>query len=448
MNIQNPGKFRVVRLTTWKQIASFVGRDERTVKRWEETRGLPVRRLPGNGRASVFAYEHELQAWLDGISKQEMDPPDVPVVSERPLPNIWAVRSLIALATAGIFVLAALLGLWWLRSSNGSDVPGTRDAAAAEYYQSGLHDWQTRTPSGLARAVTDFNNAIRRDPRFAEAFVGLANTYNLMREFTTMPASEAYAKAADAATRAIAIKPSLASAHSALAFTRFYWRRDVSGASREFQRAIALDPNSATAHHWYATFLMTVGDVPAARTQIEQAARLDPESAAILTDKGLILFYAGEMRQSLVLLRQMESDQPLFASPHLYLSAIYLVQGDDAGYLRELKLEAEALHDANGAALATSGTSGLRSGGHSGMLRAQLATHLAAYSNGGDTAYAIAQTYALLGDQHNALAYLSASLSRQEPEIAGMKINPLLASLRGTREFQRLLHFSGLDVGA
>ena len=67
MNIQNPGKFRVVRLTTWKQIASFVGRDERTVKRWEETRGLPVRRLPGNGRASVFAYEHELQAWLDGV---------------------------------------------------------------------------------------------------------------------------------------------------------------------------------------------------------------------------------------------------------------------------------------------------------------------------------------------------------------------------------------------
>ena len=435
-----------VRLTTWKQIAAFLGRDERTVKRWEESRGLPVRRLPGNGRASVFAYAHELRAWQDGNSGQETLSPDVVMTRGERSPTAWKQRSRIAVATATLLVLAAALFVVWLRAPGEPDVSGTRDAAAAEYYQSGMHDWQTRTPSGLARAVADFNAAIRRDPRFADAYVGLANTYNLMREFTRMPAEEAYAKAADAATRAMAINPSLSGAHAALAFTDFYWRRDVAGANREFSRAIALDPRNATAHHWYATFLMTIGSVRAAREQIDRAARLDPESTAILADKGLILFYAGAPQQAVALLRQLETDQPLFASPHLYLSAIHLMQRDDAGYLREMNLEADALHDATAVQLAAAGAHGFRAGGREGMLRALLTGHLALYAKGKDTAYAIAQIYALLGDRRNALAYLSASLSREEPEMAGMKINPLFAPFRNTPEFRRLQQEAGLDV--
>src|SRR6185312_14560991 len=112
-------------------------------------------------------------------------------------------------------------------------------------------------------------------------------------------------------------------------------------------------------------------------------------------------------------LRQMEADQPLFASPHLYLSAIDLVRGDDAGYLRELNLQAQALHDGKVAALAKAGAAGLRSASRGGMLHALLAGRIAAYANGNGTAYAIAETYALLGKQRDALSYLATSLSRQ-----------------------------------
>jgi Tfp pilus assembly protein PilF len=229
---------------------------------------------------------------------------------------------------------------------------GTRDIVAADHYRAGLHAWQTRSPSGLGRAVAEFNAAIQRDPRYAQAYMGLANSYNLLPEFTLMAPAQAYAKAADAASRAIALAPSLAGAHAALAFADFYGRRDVASARREFSRAITLDPNDAIAHHWYATFLMTIGDFDAARVQIDRAAQLDPESAAILADKALILFYAGSARDAVTLLKQLETDQPQFASPHYYLSAIALMQGDDTDYLREMKLMADARHDAQGAALA------------------------------------------------------------------------------------------------
>ena len=429
-------------LRSWKAIASYLGRDERTVKRWEETRGLPVRRLPGSGRAAVFAYTHELKAWQDRASE------DAPVADPGAVNPARRVQAYWLIAVAAIVLLAVALQITLNTGpkSTTSLAPRTHDEFAAESYLSGLHEWQTRTPSGLSRAIVDFNDAIRRDPKFAQAYVGLANTYDLMREFTLMPSNAAYSRAAAAATRAIALDPSLAEAHSALAFSDFYWRRDVAGARREFIRAIELDQGSASAHHWYATFLMTLGDFGAARGEIETASRLDPESTAIIADKALIEFYGGEAQRAVTLLKQIEADQPLFASPHLYLSAIALLQGHDRDYLREMNLLALALHDGDTIALSEAGMRGLTAGGHVGMLRAILVQRLALYAHGRGTAYNIAQEYALLGNSASALDYLSMSLMRQEPEIVGMKINPALAPLRDTATYRRLLRAAGLDA--
>ncbi len=446
MGLQNRENPASGRLTTWKEIAAFLGRDESTVKRWEGARGLPVRRVPGQGRASVFAYQHELQAWLDSsgagvAASAEAEIPDTlreTGVFQKPR-RLWVASCAIAAA----FGLA--LAVFWFRAPVvPAQATKPHDPLAMEYYKSGLHEWQTRTPSGLARAVNDFNSAIRRDPSYAEAYVGLANTYNLLREFTLMPPNEAYAKARSASMHAIALDPSLAGAHAALAFTDFYWLRDVPGADAEFKRAIALDSGSANTHHWYATFLMTIGDFRSARDQIEKAAELDTESAAILADKALILFYERDAQRANDLLMQIERDQPLFASPHYYLSVIDLTRGNDLGYLQEMKLYADSMHDANGAMLASAGQKGLTLQGHEGMLQSLLAAQLPLYASNKLSAYAVAQTYALLGDKQNALAYLRISLSRQEPEIMGLKINPLLASLRTEPNFAKLLVSVGL----
>lgn len=431
MSVENGGNPRSQRLTTWKEIATFLGRDERTVKRWEESRGLPVRRVPGSGRASVFAYAHELQAWLDGA------PPDVPAA---PAPAAAKPRSTV-LAIAALVVLAAVAGVAaWLSSRPSRPV---RDPAVVALYRSGLHEWQTRTPSGLARAVKDFDAAIARDPTYAQAYEGLADTYNLMREYTPMPPDQAYAKARDAATHAIALDPSLAGAHAALAFVDFYWLRKTPDAQREFARAVELDPGNAEAHHWYATFLMSVGAFDAAGREIEKAAELDSESSAILSDKGLILYYQGRTGEAVKLLAQMQADQPELASPPYYLSVIDLVRGDDIGHLRELQQHARLTRDADEAALAAAGAKGFSLGGRTGMLRGELAARLASRAKGKGDAYWPAQDYALLGDRAEALAYLAIAVSRREPETVAMKIDPALDSLRHDPAFARLLEAAG-----
>ena len=111
-----------------------------------------------------------------------------------------------------------------------------------------------QAPESLNRALDDFTQSIVRDSNYAPAYVGLANCYNLLREYTLMPATEAYPGAMAAAKRAIVLDDSLAEAHNSLAFVDFYWSWDAPGAEREFQRAIALDPNSAVAHHGMPRF--------------------------------------------------------------------------------------------------------------------------------------------------------------------------------------------------
>lgn len=431
MSVENGGNAR--RLTTWKEIATFLGRDERTVKRWEGTRGLPVRRVPGSGRASVFAYAHELQAWLDGAQ---------PEAAAAPVPAAKPNHARAAMALAALVVVAGAAAWFWSLPSRPVPEP-VRDPAAVAFYRSGLHEWQTRTPSGLVRAVRDFDAAIARDPGYAKAYEGLANTYNLMREYTLMPADEAYAKARGAAAHAIALDPSLAGAHAALAFVDFYWLRKPADARREFLRAIALDPRNAGAHHWYATFLMTVGESAAATREIEMAAELDSESSAILADKGLILYYAGRTDEAVKLLAQLEADQPGFASPPFYLSVIDLVRGDDKGHLREMHQHASVMRDAGEAALAAAGAKGFSQSGRTGMLTSELAARLESYAKGSGEAYWLAQTYALLGDHAHALSFLTASVERREPETIAMKIDPELDSLRSEPRFVRLLAAAG-----
>ena len=197
MSVENGGNAR--RLTTWKEIATFLGRDERTVKRWEASRGLPVRRVPGSGRASVFAYAHELQAWLDGTQ-----PDAAAAIATPPAKSKFAA---VAIAVVALALVAGGAVWFWSRPAP----EPVRDPAAVALYKSGLHEWQTRTPSGLVRAVKDFDAAIVRDPGYAQAYEGLADTYNLMREYTPMPPDEAYAKQARARQRRMPSRSTLRS---------------------------------------------------------------------------------------------------------------------------------------------------------------------------------------------------------------------------------------------
>jgi len=442
------------RLNSWKEIASFFGCDERTVKRWETTRGLPVHRIPNGQRSPVFAYESELRAWLTSHEGVEAAPQTerLPALSGKRIP-----LKPLALASLGLVVVAAaIFGLFRLRRD--ADVPPAPVMSAANhhipspealaFYRAGLFESQSRTPTGLRHAIDDFTQAIVRDPQYGEAYAGLAQCYELLREYTTVTPDYAFPRAKAAADRAIALDPSLADAHLALAFAEFYWFHDTATARREFEDAIALAPGNAVAHHWYATFLLEMAEFPKALAEIDKAAALDTASISIQTDKGVILFYAGHRTDALNLLLRLEQTQPQFASTHRYLAKIYLVERDDAGYLRELSLAASATEDADGKVLEAAGVRGLAASGRTGMLRAMLHTEEPLARDGKGSAYALATMYAELGDELGTIAWLRESLSRGEAEITGLAIEPSFKKLHGVPEFRWLEQNAGLTPRA
>ncbi len=436
------------RLSGWKEIAAFFGKDERTLKRWEARRGLPVHRLPGVGRATVYAFAGELEQWLKSAGRDEADDLDVsgdtedaPPPSPAEYPPKRGRKWLFAGLGATGTVLA--LGLAWSLTGPFTANETPHKPEAVELYLKGSYFWNKRTPAELDRAVQYFNLAIAKDPTYAEAYMGLANCYNLLREYTTMPAEEAYPKAKAAAERAIALNDRLADAHTALAFVEFYWSRDMPRAERAFRRALELDPNSVRAHHWYGTALLHLGKFDLALAEISKAQQLDPRSRAILADKGLILYYAGHVQEAVDLLEQLAESEPDYLSPRAYLSAIYFAEKNYESYVKEELLAARLLGDSNRASVAESAGDAFKSSGPAAMLAAILKEQERVYSAGGGNAYALARTHALLGDQSRALSLLKEANAKRDQGMLGMRIDPALASLRSNADFQHLL----VDVG-
>ena len=315
------------RLNSWKEIGAYFGKAERTVKRWE-ARGLPVHRLPGASGSTVYAYAGELDRWLKSVnaaSEPEAEAVEAePLAGSSPANGAAAPASAIsakppvamrmALVLAGAALIAGAI-LFVSGKPNGpagvADRSPTSPAVpaapakrhvpspeVADLYLQGMYYWSRRTPDDLNRAVHLFNQAIAEDPNYAEAFVGLANCYNLLREYTLMPADEAYPKAKAAAERAIALDDTLAEAHASLAFGEFFWFWNAAKARRSFERALQLNPKSVTTHHWLGTTLMYMGEFELALERLTEAQRLDPESRSILADKGLVLYYAGRKEES------------------------------------------------------------------------------------------------------------------------------------------------------
>jgi serine/threonine-protein kinase len=331
------------------------------------------------------------------------------------------------------------------RLHNGSSQPlippGKRavNTEAQEFYLKGEYYLHKRTSESLTLAVDNYTQAIVHDPGYAEAYAGLADCYNLLREYTAMPDNEAYPRALAAAKQAIALDDSLSSAHSALAFVDFFWLLDVPGAEHEFKRAIQLDPNSVNARHWYASYLMHLGRFAEALAEINSTQALDPSSTSILSDKGLMLYFAGHSEQSVALLKQLESAEPTFLSPRNYLAAIYLDSGNYSGYLDEATAAAHLLQDPDRLAIVEAAAKGFHDSGKEGMFEAILAKQRPLYEANRLPAFSIAETHARLGHPHEALNYLHISFTHREPAIVGIRMATGLKTLHKEPEYRSML---------
>jgi DNA-binding winged helix-turn-helix (wHTH) protein/Tfp pilus assembly protein PilF len=353
-----------------------------------------------------------------------------------------------------IFPLAAALLLVWIlwpsrRPANAGSIEppniGTQaprhstNAEAQQFYLRGRFYWQQRTPEGLNKAVDAFTQAIVHDPNYAPAYVGLADCYNLLREYTAMPASEAYPRALAAARKAVELDDQSSDAHASLAFVLFYGTWDAVGAEHEFRRALELGPNNPVAHHWYATFLSTVGRRNESLIEIERAQALDPASKAILADKGDLLWLAGRHNEAITLLKQLEASEPAFISPHRYLKAAYFAAGDYANYLEEWKKEAALMQDKSAMRLADMAAKAYAAGGGQGMLQNIQMQQQKLYDRGSLSPYSLALTDSALGHKQEALHYLEIAYDQHDENLAGIANEPLFENLHDEPAYKELV---------
>jgi tetratricopeptide (TPR) repeat protein len=467
------------RLDSWKEIAAFFGRDERTVKRWEKERGLPVYRVPGSARGGVFAYSEELAEWLKTPSlvlevvevtqedssaedSQETAPALAATKADAEVPHLG---SLAAAPTPAPSRLAAAKPFFWLvplalilgsflafsfghrepRFKNALAAPHVPSPEAQDLYLKGRYYFEKRTPDDLNKAVDLFTQAIVHDPGYPAPYVGLADTYNLLCEYSAMPPQEAYPRAQAAARKAVELDPNSAEAHNSLAFATFWGFFDATTADREFKRAIELDGTFPRAHHWYATFLVEIGRAPEALAEIERARELNPSSTPILADKGLILVENGKKEEARVLLTQLTVSQPDFVHPHQYLAdLIYFPEGNYTGYFKEKSIVAGLRHDATAEKNLQAEEKGYQGGGLSGLLQARLRTAQESFDRGFGSAFDVADAHAALGQQDDALKYLEISYQRHDLSLVTVRASNEFQSLHQNPQFRELVAKIGL----
>ncbi len=339
-------------------------------------------------------------------------------------------------------VLALLSAVWIFRPShrdlkasaksspaNARTLHQAANREAEDFYLKGRFYWNKRTPESLNQALEAFTQAIAHDPNYSDAYVGLADSYNLLREFSAMPGNEAYFKAFAAAKKVVT----------------FFGMWDAADAEKEFRRAIELDPNNVKAHHWYATFLHALGRHDEALTEIDLARKLAPDSSSILADKAQLLWSAaGHHEQALQMLKQIEAAEPDFISPHVYLRLAYFETGDYPNYIVELKKDALLTHDAAQSSVAEAAANGFAKGGAHGLFEAQLAEQRKLYEQGKLSPYLVAQTEARLGNKREAIRYLTICIQSHDEWMLNLRDDQDFVRLHGDPAFQQLLAKIGL----
>ena len=210
----------------------------------------------------------------------------------------------------------------------------TINLAAYTLYLRGLFHWNKRTAEELKKSMTYFKQAIAEDSTYALAYTGLANSYTLLGtvEYGDLTAREAMSQARAAAEKALAFDDECAEAHAALA--NIYWTNDWdwAGAEREFTRALALKPNYAIAHHWYAHYLAARGRLDEAMLEIKRAQELDPLSLIINTAVGMVFYYQRQPERAIAQLHQTLEMDSNFVAAQLQLGVVYVQQrrGEEA----------------------------------------------------------------------------------------------------------------------
>jgi TolB-like protein/DNA-binding winged helix-turn-helix (wHTH) protein/Flp pilus assembly protein TadD len=313
---------------------------------------------------------------------------------------------------------------------------------AYEAYLKGRYFWNKRTANSLKTAVDYFNQAIAKDPNYAEAYTGLADTYALLGDwqYAVLTPKEAFPKAKAAAIKALELDSALSEAHNSLAFCFDAFDWDFESAGKEFRRAIELNPGYATAHHWYAWHLSLTGQYDDAIAEMKKAKNLDPLSLIINSDLAELLVIAHFYDESITQSRKTIGMDPNFALAHNQLAQAYLQKHMYAESVAEFQKAVE-LSNGSPTCIANLARAYAASGKTSEALK--LLDDLKKNSNRNySDASEIAVIYAALGDSDHAMNWLEKGF--EERFNPGVLSRPGFDPLRSDPRFQNLVRLIGL----
>jgi serine/threonine protein kinase/tetratricopeptide (TPR) repeat protein len=313
----------------------------------------------------------------------------------------------------------------------------TENHEAYELYLKGLYFWRRRYERGLQKSLQYFQQAVEKDPGYAQPHMGIADAYGILGIYGFMPPHPAYARARAAANKALEIDPELGEVHASLGWIAMWYDRDWSAAENHFLKAIRMRPDYPEGHMWYGNLLICTGRLDQAVREMRKGKELEPLEPAPPTHVGWALYFARRYDESLQELRQVIVSDPEFSLPQMWLAQNFLAK----------KMWADAIAAAQ-KFVELSGES---------VLSLSLLGSAYGFAGMKDEALKIlkrldglpkdryvgplyrALVWTGLGEKNKALEYLEKASLEKESAMAFLKVWPILDSLRPEPRFQALL---------
>jgi len=315
----------------------------------------------------------------------------------------------------------------------------TENREAYELYQKGRYFWNKRTEHAVKKSIGFFEEAIRKDPNYALAYAGLADSYVV--QFTFLPPKEVYPKAKQAALKALQIDEALAEPHAALAFSTMLFDWDWKQSEREFQRAFDLNPNDGLARQRYSVVLAAVGRMKEAISEAKSAQEAEPLSLSTIANTGWVSFLARDYEQSIEQCTKSIEMDPSFAPAYVYRAMAYEQKGMFDKAIADLETArglqpGPALFGALGHAYARSGN----------KAKAQIVLAELKELSGKRyfPAYQMALVHIGLGQNDEALALLEKAYEERYPWLIHLNVEPRLDPIRSDPRFADFVRRIGL----
>ena len=310
---------------------------------------------------------------------------------------------------------------------------------AYSLYLKGRHSLNTRTEKGLKDAVQKFESSIKRDPKFALAYTGLADAYSILASYSLeyVPPKEGFPKAKTAAEKALSLDDHLAEAHASLGLVKFYYEWDWNGAEAEFKKALELNPGYAQAHQYYADFVKSFGRFDEALEEMRKALVLDPLSYSINTGIGHVLYLSRQYDLAIDQYRKVVESDPSFIPARLWFGRPYLQKGMFEEAIEQVEEAVKLSHETT-VSLATLAQA-FAAAGRIADAKKVLDKLLTRGTEQYVPSYWIALVYTSMGNKDEAMKYLERAFLERSSWLVWANVEPRFDALRSDERFASLL---------